>query len=156
MTAQAPETATPTVVLPALVDQRLARATAGLCRDQPAHAATVRGVLAPLRDRLYRVHAACRQAEAASWAAYTADLDRGLDELSVEMQRATTERGADDVLSAAAAQLELRAWQLRLDTLRAEGHDVTAAQQVADSVAAGRPGAELTALRQAVETLHRS
>jgi len=155
MTAQAPEATTPAAVLPALVDQRLARATAGLCRDHPALAPTVRGVLAPLRDRLYRLHATCRQAEVSTWAAYTADLDRGLDELAVEIQRAATDRAADDVLSAAAAQLELRAWQLRLDTLRAEGRDVSAAQQVADSVAAGQPGADLTALRRAVEVLDR-
>ena len=159
MTAQAPVTATPSAVLPAHVDQRLARATAGLCRDHPALAATVRGVLAPLRDRLYRLHAACRQADDQAWAAYTADLDRGLDELSVEVQRAGTERAADDVLTAAAARLELRAWQLRLDTLRAEGRDVATAQQVADSLTAAlaagqpvRPGPDLAALRQAGST----
>ncbi|WP_222193284.1 hypothetical protein [Modestobacter italicus] len=132
MTAPAPTF--PPAARPAAVDQRLARATAGLCRDHPGAATAVRGVLAPLRDRLRRVHEQCQQAEAAAWAVYTADLDRGLDELSVEIGRAAERPGAavDEVLSTAAVRLELRAWQLRLRTLRGEGRDVQAAEQLAD------------------------
>ncbi|PZA22818.1 hypothetical protein DMO24_03260 [Modestobacter versicolor] len=115
VTAHAPETAPSPPARPASIDQRLARATATLCRDHPAHATTVRGVLAPLRDRLRRVHLDCQAAEAAAWAAYTADLDRGLDELAVEMARATQEPGGDvdAVLRHTATVLEQRAVELR-------------------------------------------
>lgn len=139
MTAQAPETATPPATRPALLDQRLARTTAGICRDHPALAHTVRGVLAPLRDRLRRVHLDCLQAEASAWAAYTADLDRGLDELSVEVARAAQRPGStrdvEDVLSMAAARLELQAWRLRLDSPATGDTDTGQARLLADAVA---------------------
>ena len=139
MTAQAPETATPAATRPALLDQRLARATAGMCRDHPALAHTVRGVLAPLRDRLRRVHLDCLQAEAAAWAGYTADLDRGLGELSVEVARAAQRPGStrdvEDVLSMAAARLELQAWQLRLDAPETGASGTEQARLLADVVA---------------------
>ena len=109
VTASAPATAPARA---AAVDQRLARATAALCRDHPAHAAVVRGVLAPLRDRVRRVHQECSAAEAPAWAAYTADLDRGLDELAVEMARAAA-ADVPHVLTTAATALERRAEDLR-------------------------------------------
>lgn len=164
-------TATGTTVLPtsrpAAVDQRLARATAELCRDHPGTAAAVRGVLAPLRDRLRRVHVQCQEAEAAAWAVYTADLDRGLDELSVEIGRAAERPGrvVDEVLVTAAVRLELRALQLRLRTLRGEGREVREAEQLADSLDQRLAGSndvttaladDLTALRQAVTTVERA
>jgi len=175
MTAPASETAAPPAALPALVDLRLARATAALCRDHPVLAPAVRGVLAPLRDRLYRLHVASRQAAAAAWAGYTADLDRGLDELSAEVARAAEQpgrgRGVDDVLSAAAARLELNGWELRLDALALEGRDVSGARQLADALAGrireltGSPGSaelrsqvvrELAGLRTAVPAAERN
>ncbi|MFQ1000834.1 hypothetical protein [Modestobacter sp. SSW1-42] len=137
----APDTADRPAIRPAVVDQRLARATAGLCRDHPASARAVRAVLAPLRDRLRRVHEHCVQADADAWAAYRADLDRGLDELSVEVARAAQQpgrgTGVDDVLAATAARLELRAWQLRLSTAGGPDPQVAGARQLAAAVDAG-------------------
>ncbi|WP_299956855.1 hypothetical protein [uncultured Modestobacter sp.] len=163
----APSTAVPPTARPAAVDQRLARATAGLCRDHPHVAPAVRGVLAPLRDRVRRVHAQCQDAEAAAWAVYTADLDRGLDELSVEIGRAAQQpgRAVDDALATAAVRLELRAWQLRLRTLRGEGQDAREAEQLADQLdrRLAEPGDattaladDLAALRQAVTAVERT
>ncbi|WP_369137361.1 hypothetical protein [Modestobacter versicolor] len=114
MTASAPGT---TASRPAVVDQQLARATAALCRDHPAHATTVRGVLAPLRDRLRRLHQDCQAADAAAWSAYTADLDRGLAELEIEVARAAERTGGvEQVLGTAATQFERRAEELREET----------------------------------------
>ena len=123
---------------PSDVDQRLARVTAGLCRDHPACAGSVRGVLAPLRDRLRRVHERGRPVDAAAWATYRADLDRGLDELSLEVARAAEQprTGVDGVLAAAAARLELRAWQLRLHTADGTDPDVAAARALATDLEA--------------------
>ena len=139
MTATARETATAPTLRPAEIDQRLARATAGLCRDHPRLAPAVRGVLAPLRDRLHRVHVGCQQADAGAWAAYTADLDRGIDELTVEIGRAAEQQRAgaevDDVLAATAVRLELRALQLRLQTLTEDGVDTAEPQALADALA---------------------
>ncbi|KGH48165.1 MULTISPECIES: hypothetical protein [Modestobacter] len=144
---------------PATLDQRLARTTAGLCAAHPALAPVVRGVLAPLRDRLHRLHVRCQEADTAAWAAYTADLDRGLGELAVEMDRATQQAGSgpvvDDVLATAAARLELRAWQLRLsasgaddpDAERARALTVAAAGHLAELDAA--PGRETAAVLRA-------
>ena len=164
----ASETADPPAIRPAVVDQRLARATAGLCRDHPGCAQAVRGVLAPLRDRLRRVHERSRPTDAQAWAAYRADLDRGLDELSVEVARAAREPAGrvDDVLARTAARLELRAWELRLHTAAGDDHRVTEARQLAATLDAGldqlaatpaRPGLraglerDLEALRRSVE-----
>ena len=172
MTVPAPETAVPPATRPAVVDQRLAQATAGLCRDNPTVAPAVRGVLAPLRDRLRRVHERCVQADADSWSAYRADLDRGLDELSMEVARAAGPAGpaVDDVLATAAARLELRAWELRLHTVGGPDPLVAEARQLAGTVTAGlaelaatpgRPGLrarveqDLDALRRAVERAER-
>lgn len=139
MTAPARETATAPAARPAEIDRRLARATAGLCRDHPRLAPAVRGVLGPLRDRLHRVHSSCQQADAPTWAVYTAELDRGVDELTVEIARAAERQAAgaevDDVLAGTAARLELRAWQLRLGTLTDAGADTAAAQELADALA---------------------
>ncbi|MCZ2828503.1 hypothetical protein O2W14_06615 [Modestobacter sp. VKM Ac-2986] len=175
MTVPASPTADPPTLRPAVVDQRLARTTAGLCRDHPASAPAVRGVLAPLRDRLRRVHERCVQADADAWAAYRADLDRGLDELSVEVARAAQEpaRGpaVDDVLTTAAARLELRAWELRLhttggpDALVAEARQLAAALRAGLDELAADPGSpalraraehDLETLRRAVERAGRS
>ncbi|QXG75545.1 hypothetical protein KUM42_17300 [Modestobacter sp. L9-4] len=134
----ASDTADAPTTRPSVVDQRLARVTAGLCRDHPASARAVRGVLAPLRDRLRRVHERCVQADADAWAAYRADLDRGLDELSVEVARAAREpgraSGVDDVLTATAARLEVRAWELRLHTADGDDARVAAARQLVRAV----------------------
>ena len=138
MTAPARETATAPAARPAEIDRRLARATAGLCRDHPRLAPAVRGVLAPLRDRLHRVHSSSQQADAPTWAVYTAELDRGVDELTVEIARAAERQATgaevDDVLTGAAARLELRAWQLRLGTLTEAGADTAEAQALADAL----------------------
>ena len=166
----ASETADAPAIRPAVVDQRLARVTAGLCRDHPACARSVRAVLAPLRDRLRRVHERGRLVDADIWAAYRADLDRGLDELSTEIARAAQETGrgpgVDDVLAATAARLELRAWELRLHTVTGDDPRVAEARELAAGVhasldqLAGTPGQvalrsqvdrDLEALRRAVE-----
>ena len=160
---------------PSDVDQRLARVTAGLCRDHPACAGSVRGVLAPLRDRLRRVHERGRPVDADAWATYRAELDRGLDELSLEVARAAQEPGrgpaVDDVLATAAARLELRAWELRLHTATGDDPRVAAAREQAATVRAdleqlaAAPGqaalhtrveGDLAALSRAVEAAERS
>ena len=170
----APETADAPAIRPAVVDQQLARVTAGLCRDHPACASTVRGVLAPLRDRLRRVHERSRPADAELWAAYRADLDRGLDELALEVARAASGPvrgpGVDDVLTTTAARLELRAWELRLDTAAGDDSRVAEARQLVRAVDAaldqlvatpGRPALrgqlaqDLEALRRSVERAER-
>jgi hypothetical protein len=170
----ASDTADARTTRPAAVDQRLARVTAGLCRDHPACAAAVRGVLAPLRDRLRRVHERSRPADPDVWAAYRADLDRGLDELTGEVARAAREPGrgpgVDDVLASTAARLELRAWELRLHTAGGEDPQVAEARQLVRAVDAtleqlattpGRPALrtqltqDLEALRRAVERAER-
>ncbi len=72
-----------------------------------------------LRTRLLRVHARCQAVDAASWAGYVADLDRGIDELHVELamaaQRPVAGPTVDDVLLARTSALELDAWRLALD-----------------------------------------
>ena len=172
----ASDTADARTTRPAVVDQRLARVTAGLCRDHPACARSVRGVLAPLRDRLRRVHERGRPVDADAWATYRAELDRGLDELTLEIARAAQQpgRGAggvDDVLATTAARLELRAWELRLHTVAGDDPRVAEARELAAGVdtaleqlaaAPGRTGLrgqverDLAALREAVEHAERS
>jgi len=124
----------------AAVEQRLGEATDGLCRDHPGRAPAVRGVLGPLRDRLHHVHAGCQAAGAVDWAAYSADLDRGLDELSVEIGRAAQQPDGgptvDAVLHLSATRFELRAWQLKLAALAAHGADDRQARQRAETLAA--------------------
>ena len=170
----ASETADAPAIRPAVVDQRLARVTAGLCRDHPTCARSVRGVLAPLRDRLRRVHERGRLVDADTWATYRAELDRGLDELSLEVARAAQEPGrgpgVDDVLAATAARLELRAWELRLHTVTGDDPRVAEARELAAGVDTaleqltttpgqtglrGQVERDLAALREAVERAER-
>ncbi len=75
--------------------------------------------LSALRSRLRVAHARCETVDGASWAGYVVDLDRGIDELHVELamvaQRPVAGPGVDDVLLARTSALELDAWRLAAD-----------------------------------------
>lgn len=78
-----------------------------------------RVVLDELGARLVQVHDRCHEVDERAWAAYSARLDRGLDELQVELARAAEHAdsapSAEDLLFARITRLELDGWLLRLD-----------------------------------------
>jgi hypothetical protein len=104
---------------------RLARVDDAVCAagdgvasgGSPRHA-----VFDELRGRLRRVHDACEQVDDRAWADYVTRLDRGLDELAVEVGRAGEPSAAGSAADAAlyvhATRLEVDGWVLRLDHAR--------------------------------------
>jgi hypothetical protein len=103
----------------ASIEQRLGNAASRLGGEHPRAADTVRSALHGLRERLAHAHADTHHADDVAWARYSADLDRGIDELSVEMTRVMEQpgggSGVEDVLYIRATSLELDGWSLRLD-----------------------------------------
>ena len=99
----------------------VAMAAAEVGARHPYHG--FRAVLEELGARLAEVHDRCHEVDDAAWAAYTARLDRGLDELQAELSRAAEAPDAGtpaaDVLFARTTRLEIDGWLVRLDVPRA-------------------------------------
>jgi hypothetical protein len=93
----------------------------------------LRATLDQLRHRLGRAHTACDQVEDRVWAEYVARLDRGLDELAIEVDRAASDADAatDVTLFVHATRLEIDGWMLRLDHARDGRDGSTAARDLA-------------------------
>lgn len=119
--------------------------------------------------RLARVHDRCHEVADQAWVAYTARLDRGLDELQVELSRAAEDvdsaPSADDLLFARVTRLELDGWLLRLDVPGASADRDKAlamASVVSRELAEFRtacstgPGASRAAVAQAMADLRRA
>lgn len=102
-----------------------------------------------LRHRLGRAHATCEQVDDRAWADYVARLDRGLDELSVELGRADDgpAASAEETLFVHATRLEIDGWQLRLDHARDGATHSTAARELT-----GRAARELTGYQRGEAT----
>lgn len=96
---------------------RTARAKAA---GHPRHRDLFDGLL----HRLRRVHDTCEQVDDEAWGAYVTRLDRGLDELAVELGRAGEPPSAGpepgDMPYVHATRLEIDGWVLRLDHARDE------------------------------------
>ena len=156
----------------AALDEHVRAAADRLCDRHPEMAGPVRSRLDALRGRIRLAHARCARVEAEAWAQHRAELDRGLAELDVELDRARQGGPAggpslDTVLLGTAASLELRAWRLYLDTTfaaDAPAHELAAdvernvsrlraADRMADGAAAARMQVEesLEALRRKAE-----
>jgi hypothetical protein len=99
------------------VENAVASAGAEVGAEHPHHG--FRAVLDELGARLAQVHDRCHEVDDGAWAAYSARLDRGLDELQVELTRAAEHPDSgpsgDDVLFARTTRLELDGWLVRLD-----------------------------------------
>jgi hypothetical protein len=128
-----------------------------------------RAVLDELGVRLARVHDRCHEVGEDAWAAYTARLDRGLDELQMELARAAEHPDSgppgDDVLFARATRLELDGWLLRLDVpgaaadhARARELASVASRELADYRASSSTaaGASRAGVEQAMADLRRA
>lgn len=108
--------------------------------------------LSALRTRLRVAHARCDAVDGVSWAGYVVDLDRGIDELHVELamaaQRPVAGPSLDDVLLARTSALELDAWRLSVDAGPAStgGSDLRPAL-IAAEVALARYREDLAASR---------
>ncbi|MGY1670878.1 hypothetical protein [Geodermatophilus sp. SYSU D00710] len=102
-----------------LRERRLAEVDGLLtARDGAVDGPTGHG-LSTLWTRLRHVHARCESVDAAAWAGYVTDLDRGIDALHAGVARAAQQPVAgptvDDVLLARTAELELRAGRVTVD-----------------------------------------
>jgi hypothetical protein len=95
----------------------VAAATAELGTDRRHRG--FRAALDEFGARLGRIHDRCHEVDEQAWAAYAARLDRGLDELQVELARAAEDAdpapSAEDLLFARTTRLELDGWLSRLD-----------------------------------------
>jgi hypothetical protein len=105
-----------------------------------------------LRHRLRRVHDACEQVDDEAWGAYVIRLDRGLDELTVELARTSEPPSAGPGLEGMpyvhATRLEIDGWVLRLDHAR----DGSRAGQGAVREAAARAARNLDEYRRGEAT----
>ncbi|MGY1857582.1 hypothetical protein [Modestobacter sp. SYSU DS0290] len=146
------------------VDAHLQTVTDRLCDGHPEVAGPVRTALGGLRDRLRRVHTQCGPTDATVWAAHRAELDRGLAELEVELDRATRHEPSggptlDALLFTTVSSLELRAWRLRLDTVGgapAAVHDLAStARREVDAVRATDDGEARARAARTMEALRR-
>ncbi len=93
-----------------------------------------RDVFEELHGRLRRAHDTCEQVEERAWADYVTRLDRGLDELAVELGRAGEPSAAgpavDGMPYVHATRLEIDGWVLRLDHAR-DGRSSATARELA-------------------------
>ncbi|OLT15101.1 hypothetical protein BJF78_16790 [Pseudonocardia sp. CNS-139] len=151
----------------ARVQQSVATAAAELGAEHPHHG--FRAALDDLGARLAHVHDRCSEVSDDAWAAYAARLDRGLDELQVELGRAAEHAdsapSADDVLFSRTTRLELDGWLVRLDVPgaapdhgRATELASAASRELADYRAACSTGAGASraAVEQAMADLRRA
>ncbi|MBL7259898.1 hypothetical protein [Paractinoplanes lichenicola] len=111
-----------------------------------------------LRVGLERAHATCGRVDETDWASYVTGLDRGLDELQLELTHAADVPTAEGRLLVKASKLELAGWRLRFSLPGAgdaEGvrERLSAAESEVDAYAAGSSTPE--AVRGHLETLHR-
>jgi hypothetical protein len=104
------------------VSSRLADAERDAGERHVGFAAVIGHSLQRLRSRLEHVHERCDSVDDRDWAGYVSDLDRGLDELDLEIARAVERQGpgptVEDVLTARTSALEIRAWRVRMAALR--------------------------------------
>jgi hypothetical protein len=158
---------TPVQARLAQVETSVSRAAAEIGAEHPHHG--FRAVRDDLAARLALVHDRCQHVEDAVWAAYTTQLDRGLDELQIELTRAVEHpdsgASAADVLFARTTRLELDGWLVRLDVPGAAA-DHSRAREVASAVsheladyratASTGTGASRAGVEQALEELRRA
>ena len=145
----------------------MSNTAAELSARHPHHG--LHAALDELRTRLAEVHDRCHQVDDEAWAAYSTELDRGLDELQLEVAR-TAEHpdsgpSVDDVLFARTTRLELDGWLLRLevpgaapDHARARELASVASRELADyspKTSTGS-GATRAGLGQVMEELRRA
>lgn len=113
------------------VDRHLTGAERASTGRHAAFAGTIRDSFARLRGGLARAHARCDAVDDRDWANYVVDLDRGLDEMDVEVARAAerpdTGAHVPEVLTIHVSALELSGWRLQftvLDRSTAQHRDV--------------------------------
>jgi hypothetical protein len=151
------------------VQTAVATAAADVGEEHRHRGGALRAVLDELGARLAQVHDRCHEVDDDAWAAYAARLDRGLDELQVELTRATehgdSSPSVDDVLFARTTRLELDGWLLRLDVpgaaadhARARELASSASRELAEYRAVSSTGSEAsrTGVEQAMGELRRT
>ena len=127
------------------VDRAVDRVADQVAGQQPQTAGRLRAALDDLRTRLRHAHGACHEVDADSWASYVSGLDRGLDELQIELSRTAdgtdAARPMEEALFTRVTRLELDGWRLRFDIQRsrsAADRDRARAELHELSAAAGR------------------
>lgn len=106
----------------AQVESTLDSFATSVAREHPHRADAVRVALDRLRDRLRHAHQQSHDVDESAWAEYVVELERGLDELQIEIARAAEPADAgptlDDLLYKRTTALELSGWRLRVDAAR--------------------------------------
>ena len=115
----------------------------------------MRDALAGLRGHLHRMHIRPQEVGQLVWAAYVADLDRGLAEFQIELTR-TAERPHDgpsveDVVYARLTQFEVNGWALRLAAIEDQTGQAPSSIEEASALVPAC-GVELASFREACAT----
>nr|WP_221374598.1 hypothetical protein [Actinoplanes polyasparticus] len=123
--------------------RRLSGAEQAAAERHADYAEAIRASFDRLRKGLESAHAGHQVADQ-EWAAYVAGLDRGLDELHLELAHAADLPAATGKLLVHASRLELAGWRLRFSVPGADASDydgvrerLAAAETEVDSFAAG-------------------
>jgi DNA repair exonuclease SbcCD ATPase subunit len=107
----------------AQVESALDRLVTSVEREHPQRAEPVRAALDRLRERLRHLHQHPGEVNESAWAQYITELERGLDELQIEIARAAEPADSgptlEDLLNKRTTALELSGWRLRVDAARA-------------------------------------
>jgi len=115
------------------VDDLVRSAREAVAPDHPYRSA-LHDALDGLRGRLRLAHAGCERVDDDAWADHVTRLDRGLDELAIEMRRVAEPspvgQAVDEAIYIRATHLEIDSWMLRLDHARGES-DAHAARELA-------------------------
>jgi hypothetical protein len=158
----------------AQVRHRLEEAERAAADRYPGVADAIRRSVGRLRAGLDKAHSRSETVDDRQWADYVIDLDRGLDELGTELDRAAGRQpsavgaGVAEVLTIHASGLELQGWRLRFARFETAGTGLdevrsrlAAAEaelerfRAGGSTASGRSAADLEQsivdLRQAVD-----
>ncbi|GIF47126.1 hypothetical protein Afe04nite_16650 [Asanoa ferruginea] len=130
------------------VDRRLSAAEHAAAERHAGLSETVRHSFARLRGGLERAHTRSDTVDEREWADYVTQLDRGLDEMHIELGRAAEHPDAGPeaakVLTTHASKLELDGWRLQFTVLDADARARLAASEaeLASYRAGDRPAAD--------------
>ncbi|MDR7277328.1 hypothetical protein [Catenuloplanes atrovinosus] len=101
----------------AAVSRRIVAAELSAGEQYAMFAGLIRDAFGRLRTGLGQAHARCAAVDEQTWATYAADLDRGLDELHMEIARSAEhadERDLAQILRVHVTELELAGWRLQV------------------------------------------
>ncbi|GAA1857849.1 hypothetical protein [Asanoa iriomotensis] len=128
------------------VDRHLTGAEHAAVERHAALGDAIRHSFARLRDGLDHAHAGCDKVDDRAWADYVASVDRGLDEMAIEVTRATESPNsgatAPEVLTGHASALELSGWRLRFTLPELSTAEAELDRYRSASAAGDRPSAD--------------